>query len=101
MKQTLSTLEAADILFRDENAAWSYAGAYALVEYLEQYEQDTGEELEFDPIAIRCDFSEYESAIEAVRSYTDSIKTEKEALEYLEDRTSVISFEGGIIIIDF
>ena len=98
MKQTISTREAANILFNDEYGGWSYQGALAMAEYLEQYEEDTGEELEFDPVAIRCDFGEYESALEAAQDYTDSIGTEKEALEYLEDRTSVICFDGGIII---
>jgi hypothetical protein len=61
MKATLTTSEAADILFNDKNANWSYAGARALAEYLEEYEESTGEELEFDYVAIRCDFSEWDS----------------------------------------
>lgn len=46
MKETLNTYEIADRLFRDENAGWSYNGAKALAEYLEQLEQDCVEELE-------------------------------------------------------
>jgi hypothetical protein len=40
---------------------FSYEGTKALFEYFEQYEQDTGEQMEFDPVAIRCDFDEYEN----------------------------------------
>ena len=61
MKETLNTHQVANALFKDENAAWTYAGALALAEYLEQFEDDTGEEMELDVVAIRCDFSEYAS----------------------------------------
>ena len=69
MKETLSTLEIADRLFRDENASFTYAGAHALAEYLEQLEEDCGEEIEFDRVAIRCDFAEYESLVEWAEDY--------------------------------
>ena len=59
MKQTLTTHDIADALKRDENAGWSWQGALALAQYLEELEQDTGEELELDVVAIRCDYSEY------------------------------------------
>ena len=37
---------------------FSYVGLTILFEYLEEYEESTGEELEFDVIAICCDFTE-------------------------------------------
>lgn len=105
MQQTLTTNEAADLLFADKSAGWSYAGARALAEYLEQYEEETGEEMEFDRVAIRCDFSEYETALAAASEYDfepDEEQGEEEweaaALEWLRDRTQVIEFDGGIII---
>ena len=58
MKTILSTNELIDELRRDEYASWSYDGAKALADYLQEYEESTGEELEFDPIAIRCEFTE-------------------------------------------
>ena len=73
MKQTISTREAANILFNDEYADFTYNGSHALAEYLEQDETDTGSELEFDPVAIRCDFGEYESSLEAAKGYTDIV----------------------------
>ena len=36
------------------------AGLRALFGYIEQYEEDTGEELELDVIALCCDFSEHD-----------------------------------------
>jgi hypothetical protein len=43
---------------------FSYEGLTALFEYLEQLEQDTGEELELDVIALCCDY--YESSTEEI-----------------------------------
>ena len=104
MIRTLTTTEAADLLLRDENAAWSYNGARALVEYLEDYEGNSTP-IEFDRVAIRCEFSEYSSATEAAANYDfepepgdDEETTEAAALKYLEDNTQVIQFDGGVII---
>ena len=74
MIQTLTTTEAAELLLRDENAAWSRGGAYALIEYLEEHEEESAP-MEFDRVAIRCDFNEYKSALEAARAaYHDALK---------------------------
>lgn len=108
MKQTMTTSQIADALRADDNAAWSYAGARALAEYLEETEQDTVSEMEFDRVAIRCEFSEYANATEAAGNYdfepdedADEDETEAAALKFLNDRTMVIRFSGGIIIQDF
>ena len=109
MKQTLTTDQAANLLVADTNAGWSYAGARALVEHLEATEKDTGEAIEFDRVALRCDFSEYPNAREAAEECgwepdedadsEDAI--EESALEWLNDRTTVIEFSGGVIIQQF
>ena len=99
MHTTLSTSEIADAL--QNYSQMSRGGAFALAEYLEEYEESTGEELALDPVAIRCEFSEYESAIEAAAQYTSEFTTAEAALEYLEDHTSVITYDGGVIIQDF
>jgi hypothetical protein len=106
MKTLLNTYDVANALAKDEYANWSQNGALALAEYLEEYEESTGEELELDPVAIRCEFSEYESVNEAAARYTGefaglSYTNEAGALEYLRDHTSVITFDGGVIIQDF
>ena len=109
MKETLTAGQVADRLYADrENAGWSYAGARALADYLEELESDTGEEMELDVVAIRCDFSECESASEAALSYgwnddenDEDDDKEAAALEYLRDHTQVIEFDGGIIIQDW
>jgi hypothetical protein len=105
MKITLSTNAAANMLWADKDANWSYRGARALVEYLEQWEEDLGEELEFDVVALRCDFCEYDSSVEAAKEYgyepdLDENKEDLEdpAADWLCERTTVIEFDGGIII---
>lgn len=69
MKTTLSTSHAAEILANDEHSSFSRLGAYALVEYLEQLEEDCGEEIEFCHVAIRCDYSEHGSLQDWASNY--------------------------------
>ena len=64
--------------------------------------------MELDTIALCCEYSQYKNAIEASDVYgryydieaTEDEKT-KSALEYLQNNTQVITFDGGIIIQDF
>ena len=53
----------------DRRENFSYNGLKALYEYFEQYEEDTGAEIELDVIAICCEYTEYETAIEAASNY--------------------------------
>jgi hypothetical protein len=72
---------------------FTYAGLCALFDYLEQYEDDTGEQVELDVIAICCDFCQYDSAEEAWLSY------DLDNREALEDNTVVIECDDGSVII--
>ena len=60
---------------------FSYEGATALFEYYENFEED----IPFDPVAIRCDFHEYENFKEIKKDY-QNIKT----LDDLQSNTTVI-----------
>ena len=101
MIETLSTYDIADRLLRYSNA-WSRPGAFALAHHLENMEQDTGEQMEFDAVSIRCSFAEYPSAVEAHNdtSSNDELTEddEEKALEWLRDNVQVIEFDGGVII---
>lgn len=120
MKETLTPHEVAQRLVRDENANWTFSGALALAEALVEYEEGSGEELEFDAVAIRCDFSEYESLQAWAEDYfgTDragqgwrqrlSISDDADEDEiddairgYITDRGQLIEFDGGIIVSSF
>ena len=107
MKQTINQYdftEAFRIAGRGEQ--FSYDGLIALFDYLEQYEEETGEELELDVIALCCEWCEYESCIEAAKEYGEAFEggqeeMEEEAHEWLLDQTPVICFDGGVIIANF
>lgn len=101
MKTEMTTYECAKALTHDDYANWTRSGAFALVEYLEQIEEGCGTQIEFDPVALRCEFSEYDTAIEAAQVYTSEFTTEEAALEYLEDHTTVINHANGLIVQDF
>jgi hypothetical protein len=108
MHRNISTDEAIKLLKEDDNADWSWSGARALVEYIEDMESDENIRIEFDRVAFRCEFSEYSSALEAAQDYgfipeeeDDEDDIESSAITYLEDKTTVIKFEGGVIIQQF
>jgi hypothetical protein len=74
---------------------FSYDALTALYNYFEQLEDDIGEELDLDVIALCCDYTEYKNFQELKSSYLD-VKT----LEELTEKTSVIPVENtkGFII---
>jgi hypothetical protein len=111
MKQSISFNQFTDAFTsygRDDQ--FSYDGLKALFDYLEDLAEDCGTDFELDVIALCCEFSEYDSALacilEAGYSYQvntedDEDDQETDALDYLQDHTSVITFNGGVIIQDF
>jgi len=61
--------------------SFSYAGRNALFNYMEDYEEDTGEEIELDVIALCCEYTEYVDVQEFAAAYSDDYivwKTEPE-----------------------
>lgn len=89
---------------------FSYDGAKALMEYLEQLSDDCGDNIEYDPIGFCCEYSEYETIGMLADDYPDAPQAddyddpddwEEELYDWLNDRTTVIEFDNGIIIQDF
>jgi hypothetical protein len=83
---------------------FSYPALRALFEYFEAFEDDTGEELELDPIAICCEWQEFETALSAAKAfgYLDGVDSKDETpIEWLENRTRVVQFEGGVVVLNF
>ena len=61
MYQTVTNYDFHDA-FRDAGREdFSYEALDELFEYYEQLEQEIGEQIELDPVAICCEWSEYES----------------------------------------
>ena len=90
---------------REDN--FSIDGLRALFEYLENYEQDTGQEIELDVIAFCCEYTEYSTFEEIADVYDidlggiDALDIDDTVREYLDYNTSYIEFSNGVIIQDF
>ena len=113
MKTTLNTHDITNALLNDKHANWSYNGAKALAEYLEQYEEDCGIELEMDVVALRCEFTECSDVFEWGKSYftnnqfralfddVDGDALEDAIMLYIQERGILLEFEDGVIVSEF
>ena len=89
MKTTLNTYEIVNALLNDKFAAWSYNGAKALAEWLEEYEAEFDEEFELDVVAFRCNYSEFASLEEWAQNYFSAEElTELLRIDEYEDQKS-------------
>jgi len=72
---------------------FSNEGLAILFDYLESYEDDTGEELELDIIALCCDYTE-ETLEEIINNYDIEIDRNEDKLEqvkyFLEQNTMIV-----------
>ncbi len=108
MKVTLTQNEFVSRFLAARPENFSYDALRALFTHLEELERDCGEEMEFDPVAFCCDWSEYPSAIEAAEAYGWEDPTpeggerdstaERAALEFLQDETAVIELSSGVLV---
>ena len=73
---------------------FTYEGLEALFDYLEEYEELAGEQIQFDMVALCCDYSEFDDIDDVISQY-DQIKDRQD----LEDNTQVIDCNNGHIII--
>ena len=105
MKQTINQYQFADQFSKIRPDNFSRAALFALFDYYTEVEEDSGEELEFDPIAICCDWSEYPSALVAAEDFgfepNDDDDNEEAALEWLRENTQVIGAGGSVIVLSF
>ena len=109
--ETLTITQIAQAIYNDDNANWSYEGAYAIAEYLEDLSDDLGENIELDVVAIRCEYSEYtlEEFVEAYSTYFDWMTDDERedfgtVVEHIEQYTTVVygnSAQDIIIVQEF
>ena len=85
MKKDVSFNDFCDSFSESYKNNFSYEGKRALYDHLINYEDETETELELDPIAFCCDFTEYENLKELQENYTNI-----EDMEDLENKTIVI-----------
>jgi len=74
---------------------FTYEGLIALYDYLEQYEEDTGTQIELDVIALCCEYVEYENLKEFENDYGKEFSNIDKRFKYsIEDNTTLIPIEG-------
>ena len=105
MKQTINSysfMQAFKAVGRETQ--FSYDALNALFDYFEQYEQDTGEQIELDVIAICCEYSEesYKDIADSYGLTLDSEDSEAEQIQqvkdFLETETIMVSEDDGLIV---
>jgi hypothetical protein len=114
MKKTLTFCQFCDEFPEDRREQFTYEGKQALFDWLCQYEEETGEEVECDIIGFCCEFTEYASADEGAREFFEYEgmefgedgeelltveEVEAKAIKFLEYRTTVIPVKNGGVII--
>jgi len=82
-------------LMNDNYSNWSYEEAEALFNYYNDLAEDLNENIEFDRVSIRCDWSSYKNYNKALEAYgLDSIYE-------LQENTTIIDLKDSILMIDF
>ncbi len=104
--RTLTNHDIAYLLLADDNASWTRGAANGIAEYLQQLSDDIGEPIEFDRVAIRCDYSEYtfESIQSAYSNCCDfeDCEDNDDVIAVLADHTCIVWHdEDTIVIQDF
>ena len=96
MKTTVNQSEFIDAFHRyDRYDQFGYDALCSLFDYLEQMEDDCGEEMELDVIALCCDYS-VDSVADIASNYSididglDDDEAQEAVLEYLQDNTTVV-----------
>tara|TARA_R100001082_G_scaffold31591_2_gene16157 strand:- start:1162 stop:1461 length:300 start_codon:yes stop_codon:yes gene_type:complete len=78
---------------------FSRLGLKSLFDYLEEYEDSTGESIEFDPIALCVEYTEYDDLAEFHQNYD---KEKYPTIDELYEYTRLISVgQKGFIIQNF
>tara|TARA_R110000744_G_scaffold146954_1_gene259888 strand:+ start:92 stop:400 length:309 start_codon:yes stop_codon:yes gene_type:complete len=73
---------------------FSKPALHAMFEYLDDLSDNIGEDIALDVVALCCEWREYED----LESYNKDSGHSFEDLDDLRDNTSVIEFDGGILI---
>ena len=89
MKQTINEFDFKNEFKKIRPNNFSYDGLTALYDYLTQYEESCDTELEFDPIAYCCEYTEFDSFEDVKKNY------DVETLEKLQDKTTVLKIPNS------
>jgi hypothetical protein len=102
MKQNVTFYDFTDNFQAISPDSFSYDGLKALYDWLEQLEEDTGEEIELDVITLCYNFSEY-TLEELQTEYGDYAGEQwediNEAVRWFDDRTVVLPIDDDTVIV--
>ena len=96
MKKTVNFYEFSQWFEKNRPNNFSRVGLGELFDYLEQYEEDCGTEIEFDPIALCCEYTEYDDLGEFHQNYDKETYPDKDSIM---DYTQVIEVGTDSFII--
>jgi hypothetical protein len=89
MKQTMNEFDFKNEFKKIRPENFSYEGLTVLYDHLIQFEEDTDQELEFDPVAFCCEYTEFDSFEDVKKNY------DVEDLEHLEQNTIVLKIPNS------
>lgn len=95
MIETVTRYSFIDAFMKIRPDNFSRSGLHALYDYITELEDDIGEQIELDVIALCCDFMDYRNEKEIREAY------DIPADEELSDYTTVIEHDSGVIIQQF
>ena len=88
MIETITKHKFTDTMTKPYNG-FIYDGANALFSYLEELEESSDTVIEFDPIAIRCNYVEYKDLAELNKDFENDY-----TMQSLAEVTTVIEVDG-------
>ncbi|QDP48006.1 MAG: hypothetical protein Tp1124DCM108671_41 [Prokaryotic dsDNA virus sp.] len=92
MKNNINIYEFASWFAEHRPNDFSPIGRLELFEMLTSYEENTGEEIEFDPIAFSCEYTEYEDMEEFWKDYNKEDYPDEQSIM---DATFYWAFKNG------
>ena len=84
MKKTINFYEFSSWFEEHRPNNFSKVGLQSLFDYLEELEEDTGYDIEFDPIALCCEYTQYENINEFHQNYISKKEYQESEDEYYE-----------------
>lgn len=84
-----------------QSAKFSYEACEALYDWYNEWSFECGENVVFDPVGIRCEWSEYDSAEEALEDMGELMEgmDEEEMEDKLNEMFSCIWCSNGSILV--
>ena len=95
MKQSVNMYDFERAFKNFERDNFSYDGLKALFEYLKEYGDGMGEEVELDVIALCCEYTEYDS----LKEYNDDYGTKYSEIDAIQNDTTLIKIDDNSFII--